>query len=46
MVDAITALGVWDISPERDGIDVLVTDSGIAVGVLMLFVKTFLDDDL
>lgn len=27
MVDAITALGVWDISPERDGIDVLVTGS-------------------
>ena len=25
--DAITALGVWDISPERDGIDVLVTGS-------------------
>lgn len=27
MVDAITALGVWDIQPERDGIDVLVTGS-------------------
>lgn len=27
LVDAITALGVWDISPERDGIDVLVTGS-------------------
>jgi aspartate aminotransferase-like enzyme len=27
MVDAITALGVWDISPERDGIDVLITGS-------------------
>jgi aspartate aminotransferase-like enzyme len=27
MVDAITALGVWDISPERDHIDVLVTGS-------------------
>jgi aspartate aminotransferase-like enzyme len=27
MVDAITALGVWDISPERDLIDVLVTGS-------------------
>jgi aspartate aminotransferase-like enzyme len=27
VVDAITALGVWDISPERDGIDVLVTGS-------------------
>ena len=27
MVDAITALGVWDICPERDGIDVLVTGS-------------------
>lgn len=27
MVDAITALGVWDMSPERDGIDVLVTGS-------------------
>lgn len=24
IVDAVTALGVWDISPERDGIDVLV----------------------
>jgi len=27
IVDAITALGVWDISPERDCIDVLVTGS-------------------
>ncbi len=27
MVDAITALGVWDISPERDNIDVLVSGS-------------------
>src|SRR5688572_27429948 len=27
VVDAITALGVWDIAPERDGIDVLVTGS-------------------
>jgi aspartate aminotransferase-like enzyme len=27
MVDAITALGVWDIQPERDGIDVLVAGS-------------------
>lgn len=27
VVDAITALGVWDIQPERDGIDVLVTGS-------------------
>ena len=27
MVDAITALGVWDISPERDHLDVLVTGS-------------------
>lgn len=27
IVDAITALGVWDISPERDHIDVLVTGS-------------------
>ena len=27
IVDAITALGVWDIAPERDGIDVLVTGS-------------------
>jgi aspartate aminotransferase-like enzyme len=27
MVDAITALGVWDMSPERDLIDVLVTGS-------------------
>lgn len=27
MVDAITALGVWDIRPERDHIDVLVTGS-------------------
>jgi aspartate aminotransferase-like enzyme len=27
MVDAITALGVWDIAPERDGIDVLITGS-------------------
>jgi aspartate aminotransferase-like enzyme len=27
IVDAITALGVWDISPERDGIDILVTGS-------------------
>lgn len=27
VVDAITALGVWDIRPERDGIDILVTGS-------------------
>lgn len=27
IVDAITALGVWDISPERDNIDVLITGS-------------------
>jgi aspartate aminotransferase-like enzyme len=27
VVDAITALGVWDISPERDGLDVVVTGS-------------------
>jgi aspartate aminotransferase-like enzyme len=27
MVDAITALGVWDMSPERDHIDVLITGS-------------------
>ncbi|MES2504518.1 MAG: alanine--glyoxylate aminotransferase family protein [Myxococcota bacterium] len=27
VVDAITALGVWDISPERDGIDILITGS-------------------
>jgi aspartate aminotransferase-like enzyme len=27
IVDAITALGVWDIQPKRDGIDVLVTGS-------------------
>ncbi|MEI6805833.1 MAG: alanine--glyoxylate aminotransferase family protein, partial [Myxococcaceae bacterium] len=27
VVDAITALGVWDIQPKRDGIDVLVTGS-------------------
>lgn len=27
IVDAITALGVWDISPERDSIDILVTGS-------------------
>ncbi len=27
VVDAITALGVWDIQPERDGIDILVTGS-------------------
>ncbi len=27
VVDAITALGVWDIQPERDHIDVLVTGS-------------------
>lgn len=27
LVDAITALGVWDMSPERDLIDVLVTGS-------------------
>ncbi len=27
MVDGITAVGVWDISPERDDIDVLVTGS-------------------
>ncbi len=27
VVDGITAVGVWDIKPERDGIDVLVTGS-------------------
>lgn len=27
LLDGITAVGVWDISPERDGIDVLVTGS-------------------
>lgn len=27
IVDGITSLGVWDMSPERDGIDVLVTGS-------------------
>lgn len=27
VVDAITALGVWDIQPKRDGIDILVTGS-------------------
>lgn len=27
VVDAVTALGVWDISPERDNIDVLVAGS-------------------
>lgn len=27
IVDGITALGVWDMSPERDGIDVLITGS-------------------
>lgn len=27
IVDAITSLGVWDMSPERDGIDVLITGS-------------------
>jgi aspartate aminotransferase-like enzyme len=27
MVDAVTALGVWDISPERDFLDVVVTGS-------------------
>ena len=27
IVDAITALGVWDIQPERDGLDVVVTGS-------------------
>jgi aspartate aminotransferase-like enzyme len=27
VVDAITALGVWDLSPERDNIDVLITGS-------------------
>jgi aspartate aminotransferase-like enzyme len=27
IVDSITSLGVWDMSPERDGIDVLITGS-------------------
>ena len=27
VVDAITALGVWDLQPERDGLDVVVTGS-------------------